>query len=171
MPLKMTRELGRVLDTCTEETLSVKDTYLVTLAAQLALGGTTPLSGSLKLGEVTGATQEEIQRVACMCACTVGPQVNERVAELSVNQLSEPVRACTEESLDQKTTHLVGLAACLVAGCACAEFHIVEGRNAGATEEELARCACIAACVAGRVQQFRFLEARQNVEGRADWLG
>jgi AhpD family alkylhydroperoxidase len=170
MPLKMTRELDRVFDTCTEETLSAKDTYLVTLAAQLAQGGQTPLSGTLKIGEVTGATQEEIQRVVCLCECTVGPQVNERVAELSVNQLSEPFRTCTEESLDRKTTHLVSLAACLVAGCACAEYHLVEGRNAGATEEELARCACIAACVAGRVQKFRFLEARQNVEGRTDWL-
>lgn len=165
MPLRMTADLDRVFDGCTEETLSVKDTYLVTLAAQLTRGGYTSPSGTLKLGQVVGAAAEETQRVVCMCACTVGPEINERVTELSVNQLSEPLRTCTEESLDAKTTHLVGLAACLVAGCACAEGHIVAGRNAGASEEELSRSACIAACVAGSVHKYRFLEARQNVEG------
>jgi len=73
------------------------------------------------------------------------------------------LRLCSSESLDKKTTHLVGLAACLASGCVCARGHIIQARIAGATEEELARCACIASCVAGIRNKFSFLEAVQDV--------
>jgi len=73
------------------------------------------------------------------------------------------LRLCSSESLDKKTTHLVGLTACLASGCVCARGHIIQARIAGATEEELARCACIASCVAGIRNKFSFLEAVQDV--------
>lgn len=165
MALKMTAELDRIFDeVCSEDSLSAKDTCLVALAAQLAGHRSASTASALKIAG-TIARPEEIKMVVCMCACTAGFDVNERVLELGVLQTSEPANACRERSLDARTTHLVGLASCLAAGCACAEGHIVAGRNAGLSEEELARCACIASCVAGRVNKFRFLEARQNVEG------
>ena len=165
MALKMTAELDRIFDeVCSEDSLSAKETYLVTLAAQLSGQRSVSAASALRIAGTVAKTSE-IKRVVCMCACTTGFEVNERVLELGVLQTSEPVNTCTEKSLDERTTHLVGLASCLAAGCACAEGHIVAGRKAGLTEEELARCACIASCVAGRVNKFRFLEARQNVEG------
>jgi alkylhydroperoxidase/carboxymuconolactone decarboxylase family protein YurZ len=73
-------------------------------------------------------------------------------------------RLCTRASLDDRMTHLVGLTACLASGCACASGHIVAARKARATNEELTRCACIAACAAGMQVKYAFLTHQQFVD-------
>jgi len=55
----------------------------------------------------------------------------------------------------------VHLAACLTSHCACAAGHIVEARRVGATEQELARVGCLAACACGLSAKWRFAEALQ----------
>jgi AhpD family alkylhydroperoxidase len=214
MPFTMTKELNAIFQTCSESSLSPKETHLVTLAAQLAVRRDVPGAATLELARSVGATLEELNRVGCMCACTVGPSVQdrfvkllqplsgaggaelpgrlgvpaalappaagplplpaptalERIAEAGHNldtSIFRAFRLCTTQSLDKKTNHLVGLASCLATGCACAAGHIIEARNAGATDEELARCACIAACASGLRTKYTFLEAMDRLQNCA----
>jgi AhpD family alkylhydroperoxidase len=191
MSLRMTKELDKIFETCSSSTLSPKVTNLVALACQLAAGCDRECAReSVELAAKSGASHTEINRVACMCACTAGPKVQDTYAAAlrSFGELSpslenartldsgagsQPVqsldsslfhRLCKKDTLDRKTTHLVGLAACLAAGCDCARGHTVAARQAGATEQELARCACVAACVSGIAKKYTFLAALQSVE-------
>jgi alkylhydroperoxidase/carboxymuconolactone decarboxylase family protein YurZ len=214
MPFKMTAELNKVFNTCSEASLSSKDTHLVTLAAQLSRRQADPAISTFELARSSGASIEEINRVACLCACTGGARVQDAYVNLlrGTQETVDPegghptpvpgegrrttglaarvgipsavlptvvplkthsldtslfrsLRLCSTQALDKKTTHLVGLAACLASGCVCAAGHIVEARNAGATDEELARCACIAACVGGMRNKFAFIDALQTAKG------
>lgn len=179
MPFKMTKELDRVFDTCKESSLSPKVTALVTHAAQLACGVNTAPEFANNISKNAGVTAEELHRVACLCACSAGPKVLDSYATLlkspeitnagikGLRKLSadRTFQQCTEKSLDAKTTHLVSLAACLASGCSCASGHIIEARNAGATDEEITRAACITACVAGLRTKYTFLAQRESVKG------
>lgn len=171
MPLKINRQLDRVFDTCSEDRLSDRETHLITLAAQLAGSGATASSVTAELAIAAGASREELNRVACMCACVAGSAIGDAFAEIAQATsacfgTSETSGAfgnfqlCTEESLDNRMTNLVGLAACLAAGCVCAQAHIIQARNAGITEEELARSACIAACQACNTSTVSFRQGR-----------
>jgi len=177
MPLKMTRELDKVFETCSEDSLSARETHLITLAAQLAGSGATATNVTAELAIAAGASREELNRVACMAACVAGPAVGDAFAEIrkatsacfgtsEASGVFGNFQLCTEESLDARTTHLVGLAACLAAGCVCAEAHVIQARSAGVNEEELARVACIAACQAGLQNKYSFLGARLAVDNR-----
>lgn len=203
MPFKMTAELNKVFSTCSDASLSEKDTQLVTLAAQLARRQGDPSIGTFELARASGATIAELNRVGCLCACAGGARVQDAYMNLlrgpSGEAAVEPpterlaariglsstiltsvipvethnldtsvfrsLRLCSSQALDPKTNHLVGLTACLASGCACAAGHIVEARNAGATDEELARCACIAACVGGLRNKYSYIEAFQAAKG------
>lgn len=169
MELKMTKELDRVFSTCKTSTLSPKDTALVTLAARLAAGQ----QGAKVRAAVkeSGASAEELARVACLAACTSCSSVGDNFASVlrdakvsGVSKLiaNERFQGCSMKSLDTKTHHLVSLAACLSSRCACAAGHIIQARNAGATPEELARTACIAACVSGMKVKYDFLAHMQR---------
>jgi AhpD family alkylhydroperoxidase len=179
MAFKMTKALDRVFTTCKESSLSPKVTALVTHAAQLACGVSMAPEFAKNIGKNAGVTAEELHRVACLCACTAGPKVLDNYATLlksaeiksagikGLSKLSadRAFQQCTTKTLDAKTTHLVSLAACLASGCSCASGHIVEARNAGATEEEITRAACITACVAGLRTKYNFLAHRESVKG------
>jgi alkylhydroperoxidase/carboxymuconolactone decarboxylase family protein YurZ len=173
----MTRELDRVFEACAEDTLSAKETHLLTLAAQLAGSGATASSVTAELAIGAGASREELNRVACMAACVAGAAIGDAFAEVlkttaacfgtsETSGVFGNFQLCTEESLDVRTTHLVGLAACLAAGCVCAEAHIIQARSAGINEEELARVACIAACQCGLQNKYSFVQARLAVDNR-----
>ena len=208
--LKMTAELNRVFEQCSEKSLSPKTTQLVNLAAHLASNNTKAAHQSFALAGAVGASTEELHRVACLCACTGGARVHDAYAEIvlaatgtalhhsaptkgsqssaaartaDMGRLGSAIAAvsqgstslttsafaalnlCSETSLDEKTSHLVSLAACLATRCACAAGCIVKARNAGATHEELARVACVTACAAGLDKKYAFLEAFQAAEG------
>lgn len=179
MSLKMTKELNNIFSTCAEDSLSPKMTHLVSLATHLAAHNETGARDALEFARASGATVEEVYRVGCLCACTAGPRVQDiflgamRDAKPSVvpqaynldMSVFLSTGICSDNSLDKKTTHLVGLAACLTARCDCAQGHIVEARNAGATDVELARCACIVACTAGLDRKYIYLEALESVKG------
>jgi AhpD family alkylhydroperoxidase len=169
MELKMTKELDRVFSTCKTSSLSPKDTALVTLAARLAAGQQgAKVRAAIK---ESGASPEELGRVACLAACTSCSSVGDNFASVlrdakvsGVSKLiaGEKFQGCSMKSLDTKTHHLVSLAACLSSRCACAAGHIIQARNAGATPEELARTACIAACVSGMKVKYDFLAHMQR---------
>jgi AhpD family alkylhydroperoxidase len=90
------------------------------------------------------------------------PSRGEEAYSLDQN-IFDSAKVCTEDALDKKSYHLVSLAACLVTRCSCAAGHIVEARNAGATLEEIARCACVASCVGGLGNKYFFLESLSSV--------
>lgn len=169
MELKMTKKLNEVFRTCKESSLSPKDTALVTLAARLAAGQQGDrISDAVKN---SGASAEELARVACLSACTSCSSVGDnfasvlkaaRVSGASKLIVGEKFQGCTAKTLQPKTHHLVSLAACLASRCACAAGHIIQARNAGATPEQLARTACIAACVSGMKVKYDFLAHMQR---------
>lgn len=205
--LKMTAELNRIFEQCTEKSLPPRTTHLVNLAAHLASGNAVAARQSFAVAGAVGASMEELHRVACLSMCAAGPQVQDTYANLVLGATGRPLHhlgpekgarstaptnvasleaaisaisqgattlnasafaafnLCTEKSLDEKTTHLVSLAACLVTRCACAGGCIVKARNAGATEEEIVRAACLTACATGMEKKYAFLEAFQAVEG------
>jgi len=160
MRFKMTKKLNGIFDTCSEKSLDPETTALVTFAAQLANGqesiDVATLSRSVK-------DSKKLHRAACLAACTSGQVVGERFERaLTAGKIkgakgARKFTACTEETLDKKTHHLVSLAACLASNCECASGHIVQARNAGASDEELARTACLTACVAGERSKYSFL--------------
>jgi alkylhydroperoxidase/carboxymuconolactone decarboxylase family protein YurZ len=171
MELKINKELNDIFRTCNTSSLSAKDTALVTLAAKLASGHTGAALGINQSLKTSGASVGELARVACLSACTAGPRVGETFAsalkKAKITGTSglikgEKFQGCTMKSLETKTHHLVSLAACLASGCICAGGHIVQARNAGATQEELARTACIAACASGMKAKFDFLAHTQR---------
>jgi len=150
MELKIDRELNNIFHTCNTSSLSPKDTALVTLAAKLASGHQGAALGISDSVKKSGASVGELARVACLSACTAGPRVGETFASaLKTARLSgasgvikgEKFQGCTMKSLDTKIHHLVSLAACLASGCMCASGHIIQARNAGANQQELARTA------------------------------
>jgi alkylhydroperoxidase/carboxymuconolactone decarboxylase family protein YurZ len=166
MEFKMTKELNDIFRTCNTSSLSPKDTALVTFAAKLASGHKGAALGISHSVKKAGASVGELARVACLSACTAGPKVGETFASaLKTAKLpgssrliqGEKFQGCTMKSLDTKTHHLVSLAACLASGCVCASGHIIQARNAGATQLELTRTACIASCVSGMKAKFDFL--------------
>jgi alkylhydroperoxidase/carboxymuconolactone decarboxylase family protein YurZ len=194
------KQYDQITETCSDTSLSPKLTHLVTLACHLASCRCDAATQSLQLARSVGASQEEINLVACLCACTAGPMAQDNyktmlrsvrsqqgiqasgreqlpsvgsLREIGVSQqvqetysLDENIfeNLCSDTSLDKKSYHLVSLAACLASSCSCAAGHIVEARNAGATLEELARCACIAACASGLQKKYAFLEALRSVQ-------
>jgi alkylhydroperoxidase/carboxymuconolactone decarboxylase family protein YurZ len=171
MEFKITKELNNIFRTCNTSSLSAKDTALVTLAAKLASGHQGAALGITDSVKKSGVSVGELARVACLSACTAGPRVGETFASaLKTAKLAgasgliqgEKFQGCTMKSLDTKIHHLVSLAACLASGCVCAGGHIVQARNAGATQQELARAACIASCVSGLKAKFEFLAHMQN---------
>jgi AhpD family alkylhydroperoxidase len=171
MELKITKELNEIFSTCKESSLSPKDTALVTLAARLAAGQQGAKLGIKSAVKKGGASVEELARVACLSACTACSSVGDNFATaLNAANISgasnlivgEKFVGCTMKSLETKTHHLVSLAACLASRCACASGHIIQARNAGATPEQLARTACIAACVSGMKVKYDFLEHMQR---------
>lgn len=168
MRFRMTKQSNSIFETCSEKSLDPETSALITLAAQLAQGreSTIDFAGHARFVK----DETKLHRAACLAACTAGPAVAERFEKVlragkgadnagdakgldNVRQFS----ACNEATLDRKTHHLVSLAACLASNCACAAGHIIEARNAGATEEELARCACLTACVAGERTKYAFV--------------
>ncbi len=161
MRFKMTKQLNGIFDKCSEKSLDPETSALVTLAAQLAHGH----EGTIDIAYLSRSVKDvsKLHRAACLAACTSGPAVAERFEKvLRAGKVkgaanARKFTACTENTLDKKTHHLVSLAACLASGCECASGHIVEARNAGATEEELARAACLTACVAGERTKYVFL--------------
>jgi AhpD family alkylhydroperoxidase len=169
----MTKKLDKIFETCNEKSLSPKETALVAHAAQIAAGVKDTKQISQFVAKEARISAEELHRVACLCACTAGPKVQETYAtvlkaaggaESSRFAADTTFRTCSAQTLDKKTTHLAGLAACLASGCDCASGHIVEARNAGATDEQLARVACIASCVAGSRIKYDFLFHLQSVK-------
>lgn len=164
--LKATPQLNRIFATCKENTLSPKATELVRLAAQLA-GRDAARTGAAALRKVraSGASDEEVQCVACLSACTNGPATQSAFGKLLKPAQKNPFARVKADALDKKTTHLVSLAACLASGCECAAGHIVEARKAGAKEAELARVGCLAACVSGLSAKWSFAAALQCAEG------
>jgi alkylhydroperoxidase/carboxymuconolactone decarboxylase family protein YurZ len=187
--LKMTKELDQVFEAkdCNEKTLTPKITHLVNLAAHLASHNAKAAHRSYTLaGSAGGASVVERHRAACLAACAAGPRVHDTyagfvpeatkgagatydAAEAAATLTASPFfNLCKEDSLDAKTTHLVSLAACLVTRCACAEGCIVQARNAGATDAELVRVACLTAEAAGMHTKYAFLEAREAVKGVTD---
>lgn len=162
MPVEASPELNRIFETCTAETLSPRDTHLVALAAQLVRCDTVNALKSLALARAAGATLPQIICAACHSACTVGPSAEAAfISILGEEGTKNPFEAVVVQALDKKIDHLVSLAACLAAGCDCAGGHVVAARTAGASEEELARAACITACVAGEISKWRFGAALQ----------
>jgi len=168
MPVQASPELNRIFETCTEETLSQRDSQLVALAAQLVLCDTVHAVQTLALARKAGATLAEILCAACHSACVSGPMAEASLVSILGDEKvgREPFSTAVEQALDEKTDHLVSLAACLAAGCDCAAGHIVAARAAGASEAELARAACIATCVAGDINKWRFGAALQCAEGQ-----
>jgi len=167
MPVKASKKLNRIFDTCSADTLPPKTTHLITLAAQLARCDASQARESLSLAREAGASFEEIRCAACHSACTSGlTSQSAFVSLLGETAGREPFARVQAQALDAKTDHLVALAACLASGCDCAAGHIVEARRAGVSEEELARAACIASCVTGRVSHWRFGAALQCAEGK-----
>ena len=171
MELKMTKELDNVFRTCKTSSLSPKDTALITLAARLAAGhqgAKLDIAGAVKTG---GASAQELARVACLASCTACSSVGDNFASaLKAAKISgaskliegEKFAGCSMATLETKTHHLVSLAACLASRCVCASGHIIQARNAGATPEQLARTACIAACVSGMKAKYEFLAHTQR---------
>jgi alkylhydroperoxidase/carboxymuconolactone decarboxylase family protein YurZ len=157
----MTKQLNGIFETCSEKSLNPETSALITLAAQLAQGreSTIDFAGHAKYVK----DEAKLHRAACLAACTAGPAVGERFEKVLLAgkakgaENARKFSACKEETLDKKTHHLVSLAACLASNCECAAGHIIEARNAGATDEELARCACLTACVAGERTKYTFL--------------
>jgi|ERR1700693_492892 len=171
MRLKMTKQLNKVFETCSAKSLPAQTTALVEFAAQLASGR----EGGFNIPKLTRevGSIDKLHRVACLCACTGGAIIGERFMKAVSKERSEGggqlsakmFGECSTETLDKKTHHLVSLAACLASGCECASGHIVEARNAGATEEEIVRCACITACVAGIRVKYAFLAHLEETRG------
>jgi hypothetical protein len=177
--MKMTAEMNKVFTTCNLQTLPEKTTHLIEYATHLVSDHADGAFASATLASTHGASVEELTRVACLAACTAGPkvaalhvQVARKVSALA--KAAEGVKpaasleqgtfhACSSKSLDAKTTHLVGLAACLARSCECAKGHIVQARLAHATEAELARVACIASCSGGLSVKYAFLAYRHDV--------
>jgi AhpD family alkylhydroperoxidase len=173
MRFKMTKKLDKIFTTCNQNSLSPKETALVAQAAQLAAGVRDTKQISQFVSSQARVSAEELHRVACLSACTAGPKVLETYAavlksaggaESSRFAADTSFRTCSAKTLDEKTTHLVGLAACLASGCDCASGHIVAARNAGVTDEQLTRAACVASCVAGSRIKYDYLFHLQSVK-------
>ena len=161
MRFKMTKKLDTIFTTCSEKSLDPETTALVTFAAQLAHGQDAAIDVATLSRSVKDSAK--LHRAACLAACTSGPAVAERFAKvaragkLKGATTAAKFSACNDQTLEKKTHHLVSLAACLASACECASGHIVQARNAGATDEELARTACLTACVAGERTKYAFL--------------
>lgn len=178
MALKMTAELNKIFETCKSDTLDPNTSELIALAVHLVTDHAQGATESARQAHKQGITAEQLHRVACLCACTAGARVQDLhfratkdIPGMAGSGVGAALRleknafhACSSKSLDKKTTHLVALAACLASGCECARGHIVEARNAGATAAELARCACIASCIAGLQLKYAFLAHFTSVE-------
>lgn len=165
--LKASAKLNRVFESCKEDTLSPKATELVRLAATLA-GPDAARSGASALKRATAAraSEDELLCAACASACVAGPAAQAVYAKSLKTTAKRPFARVKPDALDKKTLHLVHLAACLASRCACAAGHIVEARRAGATEQELARVGCLAACVSGFSAKWSFAEALQCAEAK-----
>lgn len=159
-------ELNDVFSICSEDTLSPKVTHLAYLAARLVRRDCERAAENFGRAREAGASEAELRCAACYAACTVGPSVEDDYARVSGTKRAFAGKV--ERALDEKTTHLVGLTACLTAGCDCAAGHIVQARNAGASREEIARAACISACVGGRVNHWRFVDAAECAQGQKE---
>jgi alkylhydroperoxidase/carboxymuconolactone decarboxylase family protein YurZ len=144
------------LATCTGGP-QVHDTYaeVVLAATGRPLHHSEPAKSSRTSAEVQLA---DVQRFESAIAA-----VSQGATDVTVTAFTA-LNLCTEKSLDEKTTHLVSLAACLATRCACAEGCIVKARNAGASDEEIVRVGCLTACATGLAQKYAFLEAYQAVE-------
>jgi AhpD family alkylhydroperoxidase len=160
--LKASAKLNRVFESCKEDTLSPKVTELVRLAATLA-SPDAARSGASALKRATAArvSEAELACAACASACVAGPAAQAVYVKALKMTAKQPFAKVSPDALDKKTTHLVPLAACLASRCACAAGHIVEARRAGATEQELARVGCLAACACGLSAKWSFAEALQ----------
>ena len=177
MAFKMTADLDKIFDKCKEDSLDPKTSELIALAVHLVSDNADGATESARQAHKQGVTAEQLHRVACLCACTSGIRVHDLHFRATKDLPGMPgskaasqrleknaFHLCSAKSLDKKTTHLVALAACLAADCACARGHIVEARNAGATAAELARCACITSCVGGLRYKYAFIEYLSSVE-------
>jgi len=168
-------QLDRIFSTCSESTLTAKVTELVRLSSHLASRNCveTLIRPALENAFKAGASENEVLCAACLGACVGGPAAEAAFVEARRTQSAKsghetasarPFARVQTEALDERTRHLVGLAACLVTGCECAAGHIVEARQAGANNEELARAACLAACASGLTAKWRFVAALQCAE-------
>jgi AhpD family alkylhydroperoxidase len=173
MRFTMTKKLDKIFETCNQKSLSPKETALVAHAAQISAGVKDTKQISQFVSKEARISAEELHRVACLSACTAGPKVLETYAAvLKASGSAESkrfaadasFRACSAKTLDERTTHLVGLAACLASACDCASGHIVAARRAGVTDEQLARAACVASCVAGSRVKYDYLFHLQSVK-------
>jgi len=178
MALKMTAELNKIFDSCKEDSLDAKTSHLIALAVHLVADNAASAAEVARRAHSSGVTAEQLHRLACLCACTGGVRINDlhfRVTKdlpgmsgaksSDVHQLERSTFSnCSAKALDKRTTHLVGLAACLASSCQCARGHIVEARNAGVTAVQLARCACIASCIGGLRLKYDFLEHLESVK-------
>lgn len=164
--LKASSKLNRVFEACKEDTLSPKVTELVRLAATLA-SPDAARSGASALKRATAAhvSEDELACAACASACVAGPTAQAIYVKSLKTTAKQPFARVKRDALDKKTLHLVDLAACLASHCACAAGHIVEARRAGATEQELARVGCLAACACGLSTKWSFAESLQCAEG------
>lgn len=162
--MSLKAELNDVFRTCNEETLSPKTTHLAYLAARLVRRDCDRAVENFRGAREAGASEAEILCAACYAACTAGPAVEDDYARVTGNRNAFGGKQTV--ALDDKTARLVGLAACLTAGCDCAAGHIVEARNAGASREEIARAACISACVGGRTSHWNFVSAMECARGQ-----
>lgn len=159
MTITATQEMADVFKVCSEDSLPDKENNLIKLASQLICCDCSGAKGSIEKAKAAGASEDEILCVACHSTCTGGAYVQSNFLGLGVLETKRENLCNVSNSLDKKTSHLIALAACLTASCDCAAGHIVEARNAGANEAEIARAACLAACTCGCRVTWRFAEA------------
>lgn len=165
MELKPSGKLFERINSCQEDSLPLKQTHLIALAAQLVRHDQEGAAESMERARGAGASIDEVYCAACAAACVGGDRVGRVFSNLAGGTCRDPFRRVTVQALDRKTSHLVNLAACLVAGCDCSAGHIVEARSAEVKDEELARVACIASCVAGQACQWNFGKALECAQG------
>jgi alkylhydroperoxidase/carboxymuconolactone decarboxylase family protein YurZ len=175
-----------VFGTCKENTLDAKTSEMIRYAVHLVNGNAPGAAQSAQKAHAAGLSAAQLHRVACLSACSAGIHIQglNAAALNTVPGFAAPVpaaapvppaapvpaaatpiqlqkgafNACSSTQLDTKTTHLVALAACLASRCACAQGHILAARAAGASDAELARSACIAACTGGLHSKISFAQ-------------
>ena|SRR2546421_699030 len=169
MVLQMTKALDAVFDGCRENSLDNRTTALVSFAAQLAAGSETRAKKSFAGAKKVGASAAEMSRAACLAACSCGPRVTAAFAKISgktalATNEARLFSACAENTLDDKTHHLVSLAVCLIGNCACSSGHLIRLKELKVDQASIHRAACIAACEGGLNVKYAYLEHLENIK-------